>query len=128
LIIYECSILVFDRLFCKEDNKSIRELLFLLATCHAYTKLCLHTDTTLRMFVMVSVALCQMLRHFTTMICPWYATRELLHEVNACVTRQQAQVKNGTRERKKISRSIKLKQFNMATYKMHCIPNYLDAI
>jgi hypothetical protein len=47
LIRYECSIPVFDGLFLKEDNRSIGELLFLLATWHAYAKLRLHTDTTL---------------------------------------------------------------------------------
>jgi hypothetical protein len=61
------------------------------------------------------------------MTCPLYATRELPHEVNACAC-QQAQMKNGTREKEKKSKSVKLKQFNMLTYKMHCIPDYLDAI
>jgi hypothetical protein len=119
---------VTDGLFPEEDNKSISKLLFLLATWHAYAKLCMHTDTTLRMFDTVADALCQALRHFATVICPRFATKELPHEVNACVTHQQAQVKNLTRERKKLSKSIKLKHFNMATYKMHCIPDYLDAI
>ncbi|KAH9037100.1 hypothetical protein EDB85DRAFT_1809540, partial [Lactarius pseudohatsudake] len=54
----------FDGLFREEDNKSIRELLFLLATWHAYAKLHLHTDTTLQMFETVGKALCHALRHF----------------------------------------------------------------
>jgi hypothetical protein len=38
-------------LFPDEDNnlKKIMDLIFLLATCHAYTKLRLHTDSTLKM-------------------------------------------------------------------------------
>jgi hypothetical protein len=115
-------------LFLEEDNKSISELLFLLATCHAYAKLRLHTDTTLRMLATVGVALCQALRQFATVTCPKYATKELPREVNARVARQQAQGKNGTREKKKKSKTIKLKRFNMATYKLHCIPDYPDAI
>jgi hypothetical protein len=90
--------------------------------------LCLHTDTTLQMFNTVADALCQVLRHFVTVICPRYATKELLCEVNARVTCRQAQVKNSTRERKTICKSVKLKHFNMVTYKMHCIPDYPDAI
>jgi len=53
---------VFDRLFCEEDNRSVVNLLFLLATWHAYAKLGLHTDLTLHMFEQVGTALCQALR------------------------------------------------------------------
>ena len=78
----------------------------------------------------VAEALCQALRQFATVTCPRYVTTELPREASARVKRQQAQVKRGTgtRERKKTTKSPKLKRFNMSTYKMHCIPNYPDAI
>jgi hypothetical protein len=80
LIRYECSIPVFDGLFLKEDNRSIGELLFLLATWHAYAKLRLHTDTTLGMLKTVTKALCQALRHFATMICLGIQRRSYLEK------------------------------------------------
>jgi hypothetical protein len=131
LIRYECSIPVFDGLFLEEDNRSIGELLFLLATWHTYGKLRLHTDTTLGMLETVTKALCQALRHFATVICPWYTTKELPREVRARLTCQQAQAmrrSSKARNTTSNSRPGKVKWFNMSTYKMHRIPNYLDAI
>ena len=69
LIRYKCSIPAFNGLFLEEDNRSISKLLFLLATWHTYTKLCLHTETTVGMLDQVCKALCQALRHFTTVTC-----------------------------------------------------------
>ena len=128
LIDHKCSILAFDGLFYEEDNRSISELLFLLATWHAYAKLCLHTDTTLGMLEIVAKALCQALRQFATITCPRYATKELPREVNTRLKRQQAHATHGERVNKTTSNTVKVKQFNLSTYKIHCIPDYLDAI
>jgi hypothetical protein len=131
LIKHECSIPVFDGLFLEEDNRSISKLLFLLATWHAYAKLRLHTDTTLGMFETVTKALCQALRHFATVTCPQYTTKELPREVRAHMTCQQAQATRSSanaRNTTSSSRSSKVKWFNMSTYKTHCLPDYLDAI
>ena len=76
-------------MFPEEDDRSIKELLFLLVTWHAYAKLRLHTDTTLEMMKVVVTDLCQALRNFTTEICPRYTTRELPKEARARVSRQQ---------------------------------------
>jgi hypothetical protein len=131
LINHECSIPAFDGLFLEEDNRPISELLFLLATWHAYAKLRLHTDTTLGMLETVTKALCQALRHFATVICPRYTTKELPQEVRARITRQQAQATHCGGEASNAmssSGSGKAKRFNMSMYKMHCIADYLDAI
>jgi hypothetical protein len=131
LINHECSIPAFNGLFLKEDNRPISELLFLLATWHAYAKLRLHTDTTLGMLETVTKALCQALRHFATVICPRYMTKELPREVRAHITCQQAQAMHRGGEASNAmssSGSGKAKQFNMSTYKMHCIADYLDTI
>jgi hypothetical protein len=53
-----------------EDDRSIKELIFLLATWHGYAKLCLHTDTTLEMMETVGTALCQAIQDFATITCP----------------------------------------------------------
>jgi len=128
LIDLECSIPAFEGLFYEEDNRSISELLFLLSTWHAYAKLRLHTDTTLEMLETVAKALCQALRHFAVVTCPQYTTKELPREVNARIKRQQAQATRGARANKSTSNSVKVKRFNMSTYKIHCIPDYPDAI
>ena len=128
LIDHECSIPAFDGLFYEEDNRSISELLFLLSTWHACAKLRLHTDTTLEMFETVAKALCRALRHFAAVTCPRYTTKELPREVNARIKRQQAQASRDARANKSTSNSVKVKRFNMSTYKIHCIPDYPDAI
>ena len=128
MIDLECSILAFNGLFREEDNRSISELLFLLATWHAYAKLHLHTDTTLGMLETVAKALCQALRQFAAMTCPRYMTKELPQEVNAWIKRQQAQATCGARAGNTTSNSVKVKRFNLSTYKIHCIPDYPDAI
>ena len=128
MIDHECSIPAFDGLFYEEDNRSISELLFLLSTWHAYAKLRLHTDTTLEMLETVTKALCQALRHFAAVTCPRYTTKELPREVNARIKCQQAQAMCGAKANKPTGNSVKVKRFNMSTYKIHCIPDYPDAI
>ena len=131
MIKYKCSIPVFDGLFLEQDNRSISELLFLLATWHAYAKLRLHTDSTLEMLELVSKALCQALRHFASVTCPRYTTKELPREVRQRLARQQTQAARGRSRAGNTTSSSgtgKVKRFNMSTYKMHCIPDYPDAI
>ena len=118
----------FDGLFYEQDNRSISELLFLLATWHAYAKLRLHTDTTVGMLETVAKALCQALRRFATVTCPQYTTKELPREVNARIKCQQAQATRGARANTTTSNAVKVKRFNLSTYKIHCIPDYPDAI
>ena len=123
LIDDQCAIPAFDGLFPNDaDNKRISDLLFLLATWHAYAKLRLHTDTTLEMFRSVGMALCQALRHFAAVTCPRYATKELPREADA---RARTAICNKARN---ASTTTKTKTFNMSTFKLHCIPDYPLAI
>ena len=83
------------------------------------------------MLELVSKALCQALRHFASVTCPQYMTKELLQEVRQCLAHQQTQaVRSRSRpgNTTSSSRTGKVKRFNMSTYKMHCIPDYPDAI
>src|ERR1700761_4273570 len=128
LIDHKCSIPAFEGLFHEEDNRSISELLLLLATWHVYAKLHLHTDTTLGMLETVAKALCQALRQFVAMTCLQYMTKELPQEFNTQIKHQQAQAMCGARASNTMSNSVKVKQFNLSTYKIHCIPDYPDAI
>ncbi|KAH9026768.1 hypothetical protein EDB85DRAFT_1821615, partial [Lactarius pseudohatsudake] len=127
------SIPAFEGLFPDEDNKTILDLIFLLSTWHAYAKLRLHTDSTLKMLETVGTSLCQALRQFTSTTSARYATRELPREKNARVARQQNQlkpreIKATKKATRKATDTVKHKPFNMSTYKMHCIPDYPQAI
>ncbi|KAH9025567.1 hypothetical protein EDB84DRAFT_1564035 [Lactarius hengduanensis] len=131
--ILQSSIPAFEGLFPDEDNKTILDLIFLLSTWHAYAKLRLHTDSTLKMLETVGTSLCQALRQFTSTTSARYATRELPREKNARVARQQNQlkpreIKATKKATRKATDTVKHKPFNMSTYKMHCIPDYPQAI
>jgi hypothetical protein len=119
---------VFDGLFPVEDDRSIKELIFLLVTWHGYAKLHLHTDTMLEMMETVGTALCQAIRDFATITCPQYKTRELPQETHAHTSRQQEQAKCGKGTRQRKTAGIKDKSFNTATFKLHCIPDYVPTI
>ena len=73
-------------------------------------------------------ALCQALRYFELVTCPRYKTKELPREVHARTARQRAQAARGTDVNQNVPKKVKGKRFNMSTYKMHCIPDYPDAI
>ncbi|KAH9018100.1 hypothetical protein EDB85DRAFT_1874003 [Lactarius pseudohatsudake] len=84
------------------------------------------------MFETVGKALCHALRHFATVTSPQYMTKELAREANARITRGRAQATTrNTRAKQSASKTTKVKKakrFNMTTYKIHCIPDYPDAI
>jgi hypothetical protein len=86
-------------------------------------------DMTLEMMETVGTSLCQALRHFATETCPRYTTRELPKEARTCVLRLQEQARHskGTKQGK-TSGAVKDKRFNMNTFKLHCIPDYLEVI
>jgi hypothetical protein len=126
LIDLQCSIPAFEGLFPHdEDNKIVNDLIFLLSTWHAYTKLCLHTKSTLEKQEAVCTSLCQALCKFTNMTCPCYATSKLPREATVCRAHQQTQA---TQRGRPAGSAVKQKQFNMCTYKIHCILDYLAAI
>ena len=81
------------------------------------------------MMKLVVTDLCQALRNFTTEICPRYTTRELPKEARARVSRQQEQARRGKgKKTQRKSNAVKDKRFNMNTFKIHCIPDYVDMI
>jgi len=77
----------------------------------------MHTDVTLRILDDTTTNLGQQLRHFQTEICPVYTTRELKREA-AARARQ-----NGKATSERIA-----KGFNLQTYKIHALGDYVDAI
>ena len=80
-----------------KTTRSSANLLFLLATWHAYAKLRLHTESTLEKQEAIGTSLCQALRKFTNVTCPRYTTKELPREANARMACQQTQATQGGR-------------------------------
>lgn len=126
----QCAIPAFECLLPKDDNDAVLDLLFLMATFHTYVKLRLHTDSTVESLELVTTALCQALRRFSTEVCPRYQTKELPHEVAARVQQETSAKK----KRKLLSHNEyatsgpsappKKKEFNMNTMKIHSLPDY----
>jgi hypothetical protein len=95
-------------------------LLFTLAHWHGLAKLRMHTDVTLRIFDDTTTSLGQHLRHFQAETCSAYTTRELKREA-AARARQNKSGKAAAAERFP-------KAFNLQTYKIHALGDYVDAI
>uniref|UniRef100_A0A8H7XVH3 Uncharacterized protein n=1 Tax=Psilocybe cubensis TaxID=181762 RepID=A0A8H7XVH3_PSICU len=112
----QCSIPVFEGLLPEPaHNKIIQNLLFEMATWHALAKLRLHTDTTL-----------DKLGNFQ------YATRKLPSETAARGRRQAAKAKKAASAGLPVpptqSNEPKTRTFNMQTYKLHSLPDYVNSI
>jgi hypothetical protein len=120
----------------KKHDKIIQKLLFELATWHGLAKLRLHTDSTLINLENSAIRLGGILRKFKTEVCSAYATRDLPSEEAARGRRQAAKVnKPDVRPLKAASkilgpgtRTSKIREFNMETYKLHGLPDYPAAI
>ncbi|KAH9478851.1 hypothetical protein JR316_0009313 [Psilocybe cubensis] len=129
----QCSIPVFEGLLPEPaHNKIIQNLLFEMATWHALAKLRLHTDTTLDELGNSCTRLCDLLRQFQKEVCSQYATRELPSETAARGRRQAAKAKKAASAGLPVPptqpNEPKTRTFNMQTYKLHSLPDYVDSI
>jgi hypothetical protein len=126
----QCAIPAFDCLLSKDDNEAVLDLLFLMATFHAYVKLRLHTESMVESLELVTIALCQALRQFSTEVCPHYQTKELPREVAARAQRETSATKKSISSsrnenaRPHVVVHPKKKEFNMNTTKIHSLPDY----
>jgi hypothetical protein len=84
----QCAIPAFDGLFPEPYNKSILELLFVMAHWHGLAKLRMHNDLTLQVMDAATVTLGEKLRDFCQNTCTAFATKELRREFNARVRRE----------------------------------------
>ncbi|EJD50311.1 hypothetical protein AURDEDRAFT_58565, partial [Auricularia subglabra TFB-10046 SS5] len=123
--ILQCAIAAFDRLLPDEYDKLFMDLLFTAAEWHALAKLRLHTDETLADLAGVTTALMNMLRRFENDTAG-FDTKELEREVKA---RQRKAAANPTGPREKEAESgPRSRHFNLATYKIHVLPDYVPFI
>ncbi|TCD64617.1 hypothetical protein EIP91_003851 [Steccherinum ochraceum] len=129
-----CSIPVFEGLLPEPFNAVVLELLFVLASWHAYAKLRIHTNTTLGFLDESTTTLGERLRNFKETVCAHYRTTELPTE-EAARGRRQAALANRP-PRANASRGgngstqtsgPRTKEFNMSTYKLHALGDYMTS-
>ena len=108
----------------------IQDLLFTLCVWHGLAKLCLHTSTTLAHLQTATKSLGQRLRRFAKFTCNAFTTTELPRESTARLRRTAP--KKGTSGPAKASSKGKNKPFwklfNLLTYKLHALGDYVLAI
>jgi hypothetical protein len=114
---------VFDGLFPDEHQTHINDMLFVLAHWHGLAKLHMHTESTLAELEMTTGILGQQLRSFKDEICPAYKTKETQKEREKRIRQSTRKGKAGT-----VNTGRKWKTFNMNTYKIHALGDYVDHI
>lgn len=118
---------VFEDLMPGKHNKIILDLLFIIATWHAYAKLRMHSESTLRLFDQTTSELGRQVRVFQKVTCSEYDTRELPKEMAARGRRQAAKIKKSNVITAKEVAS-KQKRLNINTPKFHNLGEYPAAI
>ena len=134
ILFLQCAIPVFEGLLPARHDAIIANLLFDLATWHAYAKLRLHTNTSLGFFATATIILGTIMRRFVKKTCAAYDTRELPHEMATRGRCKAAMIKKGLDSGKNMSttnlfRSEKLQKiFNLVIYKYHALGDYVRTI
>jgi hypothetical protein len=109
----------------------VAELLFELATWHAFAKLRLHTESTLQSFEVSTTELGRILRRFRATTCEEFYTQELPSEEAARGRRRAARVRNQTpssRQNVKGPTKRRKRKFNLDSFKLHALGHYVSAI
>ncbi|KIJ06917.1 hypothetical protein PAXINDRAFT_19881 [Paxillus involutus ATCC 200175] len=129
----QCSIPVLECLLPEPFNTVILDLLFKLATWHAFGKLRMHTETTLFDFNNCTTRLGKAFRRFRKEVCGKFHTYDLPRESATCACRRGARMAKG-KQREGVRGSgngegaMKSCSFNMATYKLHALGDYVKSI
>ncbi|KAG2747227.1 hypothetical protein P692DRAFT_20737745, partial [Suillus brevipes Sb2] len=107
-------------------NSMVLDLLFDLASWHAFAKLRLHTDDTLALFDHATGTLGQTVRKFQRSTCEYYHTTELPQEY-ATRGKRHASLSAKQKGKGKLS-GPKVKKLNLQTYKYHALGDYPSTI
>ena len=129
--LHQCAFPVFKGLLPEPHNTIILDLLFQLATWHAFTKLHLHTDDTLSLFKRAMMSLSRVVNKFHKTTCAYYHTTELSQEYAARGWRKAAlAAKNpqASTSTARLATGPKVKTLNLSTYKYHTLGNYVGTI
>jgi len=132
----KCSIPVFEKLLPSPHDHIILDLLFILCTWHACAKLRLHTTSTMGFLKEITRLLGFALRKFAKTTCSAFQTNELPREEAARARRKAkaATVKGPTSKSSSSKKSQagksshSKKVFNLVTYKLSALGDYLWAI
>lgn len=130
----------FDGLLPEPFNTYVLDLLFDLVTWLSYGKLRQHTDSTLDSFDATTTSLGAQLRKFTSKTCAAFQTKETPREETARARRTAAKKAKhaadtapagqppSAERQSKSSSSSKTKPFNLCTYKLHALGDYVTSI
>jgi hypothetical protein len=126
----QCALPVFEGLLPFRHNRIVSDLLFELATWHAFAKLRIHTDRTLELFQATTKSLTRAMRRFLQDTCEAYMTQELPKETAARGRRTAALAAKGSTRagKEKASMGQKRKKLNLETYKYHALADYPETI
>ena len=131
LINWQCAIPVSEGLLPEPHNGKVLQLLFTFGHWHGLAKLRMHTDTTLVILDDETTCLGNQLRQFQSNTCSAFTRWKLMHET-------KAQERHGKKEKKEHStaphnsqndmQGRKRKVFNLQTYKVHSMGDYVSTI
>ena len=119
---------VFNGLLPHPHGSIVQDLLFQLATWHAYAKLHLHTTDTLNFFDATTKSLSRVVRKFLNATCEAYITLELPREMAVRGRRVAALASKSGAPVPQKSTEHKRKKLNLQTYKYHALGDYADTI
>ena len=122
----QCIIPVIEGLLSEKDEKDVLDLIFILATWHAYAKLRLHTDHTLTSFDALTKPLGAALRHFAGKFSDRFDTKELPKEADA--RKRRAAKGKGKGKLTRQNTTPGKAKFNLSTYKLHALGDYANTI
>jgi hypothetical protein len=122
----KCAMPCFEGLFPQSYEKTILDLLFMLATWHALAKLRLHTTSSLSFFKQCTKQFGQVIRYFHDHVCPRYKTRDTPQEVAAKLHRDSARTAKSGADKGCLNAKKKSseKMFSLETYKLHALGHY----
>ncbi len=104
------------------------KLLYRVAEWHAFAKMRLHTEATLKHLKDVTMELGKLMRDFEHSICSQFQTYELPHEVEARKHQEQARRLGVDPAPASTAGEKRTKTFNLSTYKWHALGDYVLTI
>jgi hypothetical protein len=131
---FKCAIPVFEGLLDNPHNKVVLDLLFFLAYWHALAKLRMHTTFSLERLDEVTSSLGRQMRYFANHTCSMFVTKELPSEEAARGRRRAKQAAAAAKKSGQPAPAaaapgpLKLKLFNLFTYKFHALGDYVRTI
>jgi hypothetical protein len=92
-----------------------------MAEWHAFAKLRMHSDATLKHLETITTKLGKLVRNFEKKVCSTFSTVELPREAEAQKRRQGAKQSDA-------SSAAQVKKLNLFTYKWHALGDYVNQI